>query len=92
MKNTIGDLRNHLFAAIEGLNDKEKPLDIDRAKAIGFVAQKIIETAKVEIQFLEVTGALPAGNFFPVDEATRADRTRRELNALGPKNGNRNLA
>ena len=83
MKNTIGDLRNHLFAAIEGLNDKEHPMDLDRARAISQVAQKIIETAKVEVKFLEVTGEMPDGKFFPVDEVTRAQRASSALKSLG---------
>ena len=30
MKNKIDDLRNHLFATLEALQDKENPMDIDR--------------------------------------------------------------
>ena len=56
MKNKIEDLRNHLFLALEGLSDEENPLDIERAKAIATVAQTIINSAKVEVEFLEVTG------------------------------------
>jgi hypothetical protein len=56
MRNKIEDLRNHLFAAIEGLMDEDKPLDIDRAKAVADVAQVIINSAKVEIDFLNKVG------------------------------------
>lgn len=56
MKNKIEDLRNHLFATIEGLLDEEKPLELDRAKAISEVAQTVINSAKVEVEFLKVTG------------------------------------
>jgi len=52
MKNKMEDLRNHLFATIEALSDEDKPMDIDRAKAISDVAQTIINTAKVEVDFL----------------------------------------
>lgn len=55
MKNRIEDLRNHLFATIEALSDKEEPMDLDRAKAISEVAQTIINSAKVEVEFLKVT-------------------------------------
>lgn len=57
MKNNIEDLRNHLFAALEGLADKT--LEVDRAKAIGEVAGKIIDSAKVEVQLLDLLGAKP---------------------------------
>jgi len=63
-KNKMKDLRNHLFAALEGLADRQKPLEVDRAKAIVSVSKALIETAKVEVKFLEVTGALPADEFF----------------------------
>jgi hypothetical protein len=57
MKNKIEDLRDHLFSAIEGLMDEEKPMEINRAKAVADVAQTIINSAKVEVEFLQVTGA-----------------------------------
>ncbi len=56
MKNRIEDLRNHLFAAIESLLDEDNPMDIDRAKAIADVAQVIINSAKVEMQYLQSIG------------------------------------
>ncbi len=49
MKNKMVDLRNHLFAALEGLSDPEKPMELERAKAIADVAQTIINSAKVEV-------------------------------------------
>lgn len=55
MKNKIEDLRNHLFAAIEGLQDVDKPMEIERAKAIADVAQVIINSAKVEVDYLRAT-------------------------------------
>jgi hypothetical protein len=45
-----------LFATLEALRDADKPMDIDRAKAISMVANTIIESAKVEHKFLELTG------------------------------------
>lgn len=64
MKNKISDLRNHLFETLEALKDEEKPMDIARAKAISDVAQTIINTAKVEIEFYEATGAIETTEFF----------------------------
>lgn len=55
-KNRIADLRDHLFATLEALQDPDKPMDIERAKAISEVAQTLINSAKVELQFLELTG------------------------------------
>ena len=55
-KNKIEDLRNHLFATLEALQDEDKPLDIERAKAIADVAQVIINSAKIEVDFIKATG------------------------------------
>lgn len=64
MKNKIEDLRNHLFEAIEKLMDEEKPMDIERAKAVSEVAQVIINSAKVEVDYMKNVGGLGSG-FIP---------------------------
>lgn len=61
MKNKIDDLRNHLFATLEALRDKDQPMELDRAKAIADVAQVIINSAKVEVDFIEATGGKGTG-------------------------------
>jgi hypothetical protein len=60
----IGELRRHLFETLDSLKDKEKPLDVDRAKAVCEVAGKIIETAKVEVSYLQTVGGRGSG-FIP---------------------------
>lgn len=55
-KNTLTDLRNHLFETIERLKDKDEPMDLSRAHAISEVAQTIINSAKVEVQFIAAGG------------------------------------
>ena len=68
MKNKIEDLRNHLFATMEALQDDENPMEIGRAKAIAEVAGVLIESAKAEVKFLEAMGAQGQGSgFMPVD-------------------------
>jgi hypothetical protein len=61
VKNKIEDLRNHLFATLEDLRDKETPLDIERAKAIVGVAQVIVDSAKAENEFIKATGGTGSG-------------------------------
>ena len=61
MKNKIEDLRNHLFETLEDLRDKEKPLDIERAKAIAGVAQVIVDSARAENEFIRLTGGNGSG-------------------------------
>lgn len=59
MKNKIEDLRNHLFDTIEALKDAEDPTklaqEIARAKAVVDVAQVVVDTAKAENAFLELS-------------------------------------
>jgi site-specific DNA-adenine methylase len=55
MKNTLGDLNNHLFAQLERLNDEELKGDdlreeIERAKAVTQVASKIIENGSLVLE------------------------------------------
>lgn len=62
-QNKIEDLRNHLFAQLERLSDDEDMKDPDlleretkRAKSMMMVASVIVESAKVELDFLKLTG------------------------------------
>jgi hypothetical protein len=73
MKNKLSDLRNHLFETIEALKDEEKPMDIERAKAISKVAQTVLESAKVELKAIELTGAASASEFLEMERG-EADR------------------
>jgi hypothetical protein len=63
-KNSLEDLRDHLFETLEALRDEEKPMEIDRARAVSEVASQIIESAKVEVKFLEVTGEAASSQLF----------------------------
>ncbi|WP_396615543.1 hypothetical protein ACHZ97_14820 [Lysobacter soli] len=68
MKNKIEDLRNHLFATLEALQDEDKPMDIARANAIANVAGKVIDSAKVEVEFIKATGGSRGTGFIPDEE------------------------
>lgn len=69
MKNKITDLRDHLFATLEALADKENPMELERAQTIAEVAQVVVNSAKVEVEFLKVTGKVGGSEFL---EAQRA--------------------
>jgi hypothetical protein len=66
--NDINTLRDMLFETMDGLRDPEKPLEIERAKAINDTAQVIINTAKVEIDYARTTGQIIASGFLPVGD------------------------
>lgn len=75
MKNTLGDLNNHLFAQLERLGDESLKGDalleeIGRAKSITNVAQQIVNNGnltlnaiKVKEEFFPESKTLP--EFFP---------------------------
>lgn len=75
MKNKIEDLRNHLFETLEALRDEEKPMDIDRAKAIAGVAQVIINSAKAETDFIREVGGRGTGFICEQPPAPKALRS-----------------
>lgn len=64
-KNKIEDLRNHLFATLEALQDEDNPMDIERAKTIADVAQVIVNSAKIEVDFIKATGKSEGSGFIP---------------------------
>jgi hypothetical protein len=73
-KNKINDLRDHLFATLEALRDDETPMDLARAREVANVARVIIESAKVEVEFLNVTGATKSTDFMPDGEEQQPRR------------------
>lgn len=85
-RNKISDLRNHLFETLEALRDKDKPLEIERARSIANVAQAIINSAKVEIDMVNAVGGFrdgtrPAATFFEIREAHEPSNERPRLGA-----------
>jgi hypothetical protein len=67
---------------LEQLKDPEKPLEVDRAKAICDVSKAIIESAKTEVQYAKAVGAFPVGTFFDTAEA-RPQLTNGKVNGGG---------
>lgn len=67
MAHKIDDLREHLFATLAALRNEEKPMEIDRARAIADVARVIVDSAKVEVQHLDLVGGRGSG-FLPEPE------------------------
>jgi hypothetical protein len=78
-RDKIQDLRHHLFAQLERLGDDKEMEDpkaleaeIQKAKAISGISHQIIESAKVEVQYLEalanVGGQIGKPSFLGLDE------------------------
>lgn len=64
-KNKIEDLRNILFETMERLMDEDDPMDIQRAQAVAEVAQVVVNSAKVEVDFAKNVSGLGSG-FLPI--------------------------
>jgi len=62
-RNKLSDLRDHMFAALERLDDEEMTTEqikneIEKAKSIAMVGSVIINSAKIEIDYLKATGMI----------------------------------
>lgn len=55
-KHTIHDLREHLFGALADLRDpsKDTAKEIERAKAVADLGRVVIDSAKVQVEFMKV--------------------------------------
>jgi hypothetical protein len=56
VKNKLGDLRDHLFESIEMLKSGE--MEIDKAQAINGLAQTLVASAKVEVDYIKQVGGI----------------------------------
>ena len=65
-RNKINDLRDHLFETLERL--KEGDIDIATAKAMADVGQVIINSAKIEIDYIKATGSTKDSGFIKLQE------------------------
>lgn len=58
MKNTLGDLNNHLFAQLEKLNDEDLNGDqldaeIKRTEAMAKISEQIIKTGELQFKAMQ---------------------------------------
>lgn len=80
----IDGLRIHLFETLEALKDKDKPMDLDRARTVADVARVLVDSAKVEVDFLKVTGALKSTSFLPDGDEQTVPADRRLAGQIAP--------
>jgi hypothetical protein len=74
MSNNIEVLRGHLFDTLRDLRNPDKPMDIDRAKAVADVARVVIDSAKVEVEHLRVVGGTGSGFIPQIEDANGTNR------------------
>lgn len=51
----INQLRQHLLDTLADLRNRENPMEPDRARAVAQVAAVLVDSAKVEVDYLKVT-------------------------------------
>lgn len=52
----INLVREALLATLADLRNREQPMEIERAKAVASVAAVLVDTARVENDYLKITG------------------------------------
>jgi hypothetical protein len=80
-KNKLSDLRDHLFSALERIDDdqlnpEELDNEIKKANAVANLSSMIIQSAKIEVDFIKVTGRLDSKTelFKSVDTPKQLDQ------------------
>lgn len=71
----IDQVRSALLDTLADLRNKENPMDIERAKAVATVASVLVDTAKVENEYLKLSGQ-DRSHFLeaPADELAQVPR------------------
>lgn len=52
----ITTVRQALLDTLSDLRSTDRPMDLDRAKAVASVASVLIDSARVEVEYLKATG------------------------------------
>lgn len=72
MSINITTVRQHLLDTLADLRSRENPMEIERARAVSQVAGVLIDSAKVEVDFIKASGAV-GSEFMQPAEAPRAN-------------------
>ena len=56
MSTHISELRTELLATLRDLRNRNNPMEPDRARAVAQVASVIVDTARVEVDYIKATG------------------------------------
>lgn len=77
MKNKLSDLRNHLFVALENLGDAEGEaleVAIRKADAVSNVAKVIVDSARVEVDYIRHVGGQVEQSLFIESKPAQSGR------------------
>lgn len=52
----IDQVREHLMQTLADLRNRDQPMEVDRARAVAQVASVLVDTARVEVEYLKQIG------------------------------------
>jgi hypothetical protein len=66
-RNKINDLRDHLFSALERLDNDELTMEelnkeVEKAQAVATIGSVIIQSAKIEVDYIKATGMIESSS------------------------------
>lgn len=56
-ENNISTVRQHLLDTLADLRNRDNPMEVERARAVADVARVLVDSAKVEVDFIKASGA-----------------------------------
>jgi hypothetical protein len=68
-RNKIEDLRNHLFETIEMV--KEGDMELEKAKVIADLAQVLVNSAKIEVDYIKAVDGMKGTGFIQLDNGIK---------------------
>ena len=80
----ITDVRQHLLATLADLRSRDNPMDVERARAVSQVAAVLVESAKVEVDYIKAVKADHSGFLEPAPQDPRLPLPSSEPTAHNP--------
>lgn len=68
-RNKIEDLRNHLFETIEMVKDGD--MELEKAKVIADLAQVLVNSAKIEVDYIKAVDGMKGTGFIQLDNGIK---------------------
>ncbi|WP_222614268.1 hypothetical protein [Ralstonia sp. TCR112] len=68
MSNNMTTVRQHLLDTLADLRDRNNPMEVERARAVADVARVLVDSAKVEVDYIKATAGNGAPFLQPEDD------------------------
>lgn len=88
---TLENVRLHLLNTLADLRNPEAPMEIDRARAVAQVAGVLVDTARVEVDYIKACGGKDSSHFLEGSDtqegAPALTKEQAPQGAAAPANG-----